>query len=251
MHAAERAELIVGAVRGRLVVTTEELARLCKASGETVRRDLLLLEEQGRLIRVHGGAAPLPDQIGVEPTFVERLAADPAKDAIGRAGASLIRPGDTVVFDVGTSALAVARAMPADFRGLVATCSLPVAAELAGRAEVLVAAGRVRAGDLAVSGASTVAYFDDLNADIAFLGSGGVDIERGVTDFHLDEIATRWAMMRRATRSYVLADAAKFGRIAPHRVCALDEITGLITDRSPHPELLAAAERAGATVIAA
>ncbi|GAA4057170.1 DeoR/GlpR family DNA-binding transcription regulator [Actinomadura miaoliensis] len=254
MLAAERHRRICAALRDKRVVRTEEFARMLGVSAETVRRDLVVLERRGSLVRVHGGATSTAGGFGEEASFAERSTTDrEAKVAIGRAAAALVRPGQTVIIDVGTTAVEVARALPQNHRGIVATCSLLAAAELAGRpgVEVLVSGGRLRAGDLACSGAHANGFFADLNADVAFLGSGGVDAAAGLTDFHLDEVAGRRVMIANTVRSYVLADARKLGRVAPHRVCGLDEIDGLITDETPPPTLRAAIEDAGGAVVVA
>ncbi|MGW7518972.1 DeoR/GlpR family DNA-binding transcription regulator [Streptomyces sp. NPDC054796] len=252
MLPAERHRRIRLTLARQRVVSTEELARSLEVSPETVRRDLVTLESQGVLVRVHGGATGPPPASGEEASFEERLdTARAAKEAIGAAAAGLVRPGQTVVIDIGTTALEVARALPADFHGTVATCSLLAAAELAGRprVEVLVSGGRLRAGDLACSSERARAFFADINADVAFLGSGGIEAERGLTDFHLDEIAPRRAIIAGAAASYVLADATKFGRVAPHRVCGLGELGGVITDAPPPKGLRSAVERAGGVLI--
>jgi DeoR/GlpR family transcriptional regulator of sugar metabolism len=252
MLPAERHARITDAVRSARVVSTEELAALTGASAETIRRDLMALELQGALKRVHGGATSALATSSEEAPFQERSSANQdAKAAIGRAAAELVRPGQTVILDVGTTALEVARALPGSFRGTVATCSLLVAAELAGRSgvEVLVSGGRVRVGDLACSNAQTAAFFADLHADVAFLGSGGVDATAGLTDFHLDEVATRRVILTNAVRSYVLVDSSKFGRVAPHHVCGLEALTGLVTDTRPGSPLARAVERAGGVIV--
>jgi DeoR/GlpR family transcriptional regulator of sugar metabolism len=135
----------------------------------------------------------------------------------------------------------------------VITPSLPVAVELADRPgiEVLVAGGRVRAGDLACSNAHAKAFFADVYADIAFLGSGGVDARTGLTDFHLDEVDIRRTIIANSSRSYILADSSKLGQVAPYRVCGLSEIDGLITDRTPPPSIAAAFEETGGVVLSA
>ncbi len=230
---AERHERIRRAVRDGRVVSTEKLAEHCRASPETIRRDLIALEKAGLIARVHGGAASTRT-VG-EPEYAERsTSASAAKAAIGRSAAGLIESAATVFFDVGTTVLAAARALPTSFRGTVATCSLVIATELAGRrgVELLVSGGRLRAGDLALANARTVEFFADLHADVALLGSGGVEPSAGLTDFHLDEVATRRMMLAHASRSYVLADSSKLNRIAPHRVCGLDAITAIVTDEA-------------------
>ena len=90
------------------------------------------------------------------------------------------------------------------------------------------AGGRVRGGDLAVSNAQTVEFFRDVHADVAFLGSGGVAPEAGLTDFYLDEVVTRRVILANAGAAYVLADASKLGKVAAHRVCGLDEVTAVV-----------------------
>ncbi|MBP2702308.1 DeoR/GlpR transcriptional regulator [Microbispora sp. RL4-1S] len=252
MLPAQRQQRILEALSRSGTVRTDDLARRLGVSRETARRDLALLERRALVVRVHGGAVAAPSGTGQESSYLERSTAQTdAKSVIAALAAGLVRPGQTVVIDVGTTAVHAARALPAAFRGVVATCSLLVAAELAGRAgvEVLVAGGRVRRGDLAVSNACTLGFFTDLRADVAFLGSGGVDARAGFTDHFLDEVATKRVIIANTERTYVLADATKHGRVAAHRVCGLDGVAGLITDAAPPPPLATALAEAGAEVV--
>ncbi|MGW3494828.1 DeoR/GlpR family DNA-binding transcription regulator [Streptomyces sp. NPDC001020] len=253
MLAAERHRKIAAEVARLKFVTTDDLTTLLGVSPETVRRDLALLERRGELSRVHGGATSRMAPVGEEASFSERtgtLAAE--KGSIGRAAAALIEPNQTVVIDVGTTALEVARALPADHVGVIATPSLLVAAEVSTRprVEVLVSGGRLRAGDLACSSAQTVEFFGNLRADAVFVGSGGI-APYGLTDFHLDEVATKRAMLANASHRYVLADSSKFGRTAAHRVCELNGFDTLITDKPCPDELRTALSRAGGSTIIA
>jgi DeoR family transcriptional regulator, fructose operon transcriptional repressor len=233
-------------------LSTEQLAQRLEVSAETIRRDLVQLDQQGRLQRVHGGAMNGMAVRQEEPPFAERAGvAAEAKRRIAQVASELVTPGQTVAFDIGTTALAVARALPGSFHGTVVTCSLLVAAELAGRAgvEVLVAGGRVRGGDLAVSNAQTVEFFRDVHADVAFLGSGGVAPEAGLTDFYVDEVVTRRVIIANSSAVYVLADASKLGKVAAHRVCGLDEVTAVVTDQRPPRSLAGAIREAGGRLL--
>ncbi|WP_432932532.1 DeoR/GlpR family DNA-binding transcription regulator [Microbispora sp. CA-135349] len=253
MLPAQRHQRITEALGRKGTVRTEDLAALLGVSHETVRRDLAFLERRALLVRVHGGATAAPSGTGEESSYLERSTSrSEAKAMIGELAARLLRPGQTVIIDVGTTAVHVARAVPPSFRGVVATCSLLVAAELAGRpgVEVLVAGGRVRRGDLAVSNAHTLAFFRDLRADVAFLGSGGMDAEAGLTDHFLDEVATKRVILATTARTYALADSAKHGRVAAYRVCGPEDLAGLVTDEEPPPPLVSALARAGTEVIA-
>ncbi|MGV9797885.1 DeoR/GlpR family DNA-binding transcription regulator [Mycobacterium sp. NPDC003449] len=254
MLPVERHEAIVEAVGTAQAVSTDELVRRLGVSAETVRRDLALLEERGALRRVHGGAAAVADRRVIEPSYTERtIIRHQAKAQLARVAVGQLQPGQTVVIDIGTTAAAVAQAIPRGFAGTVITPSLPVAVELADRPEieVLIAGGRVRAGDLACSNAKTKAFFADIYADIALLGSGGVDARAGLTDFHLDEIDVRRTIIANSARSYILADSSKLGQVAPYRVCELGAVDGLITDQNTDPAVAAAIEETGGVVLSA
>lgn len=254
MLPVERHDAIRAAVATAQAVSTDELVRQLGVSAETVRRDLAALEERGEIRRVHGGAAAVGSRLGVEPPVTERsMIQHQAKSELAGVAVTLLENGQTVVIDIGTSAVAVARAIPRGFVGTVITPSMAVAIELADRdtVEVLMAGGRVRGGDLACSSPFTKAFFADIYADIAFLGSGGVHADAGLTDFHIDEIDVRRTIIANSARSYVLADSSKLGQVAPYRVCPLSDIHGVITDESTDFAVAAAIGEAGGVVLSA
>ena len=125
MLAAQRRVEILQAVEAAGTLTTDELAQRLRVSGETIRRDLLLLDRERLVRRVHGGAMATPQMRREEPPYSVRAADSAAKHRIGQLAASLVNPGRTVVFDVGTTVLAAARALPANFSGVAVTCSCP------------------------------------------------------------------------------------------------------------------------------
>jgi DeoR/GlpR family transcriptional regulator of sugar metabolism len=96
-----------------------------------------------------------------------------------------------------------------------------------------------------------VSFFEGLFADCAFLGSGGVDAAAGLTDYHLDEIAVRKVQIAHSAQRFVLADSAKLGHVAVGRVCALDEITAVITDDDADERTVASLRTAGVEVLVA
>ena len=153
-------------------VSAEELARRFGVSLETIRRDLRGLRDRGLLERVYGGALSVRS---TEGDFATRSTLHAAgKLAIAQLAATLVEPEDTLVIDIGTTALEVARALPESFRGRVLTNSVPAAMALADREEIelLLCGGQVRHGDAACFGAQAEAFFADFYADKAFLGSG-------------------------------------------------------------------------------
>lgn len=237
LPSARRASLL-SELEGREVVPTDVLATKFGVSEETIRRDIAFLKGKGMLIRVHGGARRLAEPrvvTSVEPFDARWNGSPEIKSQIGALAARLLKNGDIIAIDAGTTALQVAIALPANFTGVVATPSLLVAAELAGRpgVEVLVSGGSVRAGDLTCSNARARAFFRDLHTDIVFLSSGGVSATEGLTDFYRDEVPVRQAMLNGSKRSYIVGESAKMEKVAPYHVCDLADVDGLLTDAPP------------------
>ncbi len=236
MLPTQRRQAILAQVRQHSAVSADDLAREFGVSVETIRRDLRRLGDKGLLDRVYGGATR-PAGRSSEGSFAARsVRRMTAKRAIARLAASVVEPGDTVIIDVGTTALEVARALPVTFEGRVLTNSVPVAMELSGRREIelLLCGGQVRHGDGA-----------------AFLGSGGVHPEAGLTDYYPAEVVVRRTVIEHTAASYVLADSSKLGVIAVHRVCPLDRVTAVLTDDEGEPGAHEALTSAGVTVLRA
>ena len=249
----ERRLQIVDQVRARPLVRADELARRFGVSIETVRRDLDALQRDGLVRRVYGGATGLVPHT-LEASFDQREALHvEAKRSIAQLAASLVGPADVLMLDVGTTVAELARALPADYRGRVLTNSLLVAAELGRRkgVEVEVAGGRLRGGDLACSGAHAEAFFSGWYADKAFLGSGGVHPDAGLTDYHPDEVSSRQVMLAHAAELYVLADSSKLGQVALRKVCDLDRVTAVITDDQARPKVVRQLEAKGVNLLVA
>lgn len=249
----ERRLIIIERVRSQSLVKPAELADELGVSIETIRRDLIALEEDGHVRRVYGGATRTAAR-AFEPTFEQRRAQHrERKVAIARLAASLIEPGDTLILDIGTTAAEVAAELPLTYRGIVLTNSLLVANALASRdtIEVIASGGRVRAGDLACFGPVSEAFFRDYFADKAFLGSGGVHVKMGLTDYYPDEIASRRVMLEHTAESFVLAESSKLGHVALGKVCDLSALSGVITDDGADERELKRLEEAGVTVMVA
>jgi DeoR family transcriptional regulator, fructose operon transcriptional repressor len=249
----ERRLVIMERVRSRALVKPAELADELGVSIETIRRDLVALEEEGLVRRVYGGATGTTAR-AFEPAFEKRLTQHrDRKMAIGRLAASLIGPGDTVILDIGTTVAELADVLPVSYRGIVLTNSLLVANALAGRdgIEVTISGGRVRSGDLACFGPVSEAFFRDYYADKAFMGSGGVHPDMGLTDYYPDEIASRRVILEHAAERYVVADSSKLGQVAFGKVCDLAALSAVITDDHADAADVARLEAAGLTVMVA
>jgi DeoR family transcriptional regulator, fructose operon transcriptional repressor len=244
----QRRQAILAEVRQSSAVSAEELARRYRVSLETIRRDLRSLRDEGLLERVYGGALSIRS---TEGSFAARSALNSDnKQSIGRLAASLVEPDDTIVIDVGTTALEVAKALPNTFRGRVLTNSVPAAMALADTEgiDLLICGGHIRRGDAACYGAYADGFFAEFYADKAFLGSGGVHADAGLTDYYPHEVTARRTIIAHSNASYVLADSSKLGAVAVHRVCPLSQVTAIITDPHASAETVSTLETAGCQI---
>lgn len=218
--------------RGR--VSTAEFARRFGVHEITIRRDLEALAGQGSAIRCYGGAVTAR-RITLEFALEKRRRSHAAeKRRIGAEAARRIQPGHTVLLDTGTTTLEVARALaarPVPCR--VATSSLLVAEALWERppVELLLVGGRVRPGSPDLVGPDAERMLEGIRADLAFVGSEGLDLVAG-NHAEDPEAARVTARMAAAARRVIcVADRSKLGRIGPVRCLALADLDELITDR--------------------
>ncbi len=245
-----RRDRIVDLVRERYRITVEELADLLTMSRETVRRDLTLLADSGRLRKVHGGAT-LPE-IHREGHFADRMtSAVRAKRAVAAAAAAIFPPGSTIFVDVGTTTLVFAEALSARADLTVVTNGVDIARKLASSGvKVFLVGGELKPGTGEVLGSMAVEQIGRFYASDVVLTVAGLN-DRGAMDYQLDEAQIARAMIDQARVLTVIADASKLGRDALFQVCPLEAIDRLVVDRAPHPELALALEAAGVTVIVA
>jgi len=232
-------------------VVAKDVSAALGLSEDTIRRDLRELAANGLLLRVHGGA--LPASSAVADLTGRRLIATGAKVAIGRAAAGMIRAGQVVILDGGTTTREVARHLAPDLRATVVTHSPTIAAELESHAgvEVLTIGGRLFKHSMVAVGAIAIEAIQRIRADVFFIGVTGVHAVEGLTTADAEEAAVKRALIGRSAETIVLASPEKLGAVSPYLIAPVAEITALITN----PEVADAAvqpfQRLGVRVIRA
>jgi DeoR/GlpR family transcriptional regulator of sugar metabolism len=245
MVPAQRRQRILQAVRTG-TAHVSELARAFDVSEMTVRRDLRALQDAGKLERVHGGAV---ETVPERPFAEIALEGQRAKARIGAAAAAMVQDGQTVMLDIGTTALQVARHL----RGreiTIITTNLAALDELRGDSaiEVVLPGGLVRRNYLSTVGVLAEDALRQLSADVAFLGTSGVDQDFSVWDTTMIEVPIKRAMIAAAARVVLLADAEKFSMNGVVRICGAQDLDQIITDAALPAGDRAAIEDAGIEV---
>jgi DeoR family fructose operon transcriptional repressor len=249
MYAEERQTDIVGRARtqGRVDVTV--LAEEFGVTTETVRRDLTVLERHGLLRRVHGGAIPV-ERLGFEPALATRDTVMVAeKERIAKAALAEVPEQGAILLDAGTTTGRLAEILPTERELTVVTNSVPIVMTLSHRANLtlLLLGGRVRRTTLAAVDAWALAALADTYVDVAFLGTNGISVERGLTTPDPAEAAVKRAMLAASRRGVVMADHSKIGADRLARFGSLEDIDMFVTDSGADPlvadELAAAGPR--------
>jgi DeoR family fructose operon transcriptional repressor len=228
--AALRHQLIIDLLGEHGQVSANALAERLGVTHETVRKDLLHLQERGLLRRVHGGAVPV-ESLAHEPLVGARTAHAEEKGRIAKAASQFVPDEGAVILDSGSTTAALAGAFPLSPDVLAITNSLPVAMALLGRAGTVVTlGGRVRTETQATVDEWALRHLEVVRADVAFLGANAFSIEHGLATPDQSEAAVKAGFVKSARLRVLLADHTKFGRESVFHYAALEEIDFLVTD---------------------
>jgi DeoR family transcriptional regulator, aga operon transcriptional repressor len=255
LPAAVRRERIVAIVEEQGFARVTDLSDRFGISEVTTRADLDALAKAFVVQRIHGGAIATSHLSTLEQPFEQTsLTAADQKRAIGTAAAALVRSGQAIVLDVGTTTAAIATALIArtDLQDVVIiTNALNIAISLESaipRFTVIVTGGTLRPLQHSLVDPLAGAVIEHIHADIAFVGCSGVDVKAGVTNINLPEADVKRRMIAAAARSIVVADGSKLGIAHHSRVVPVSDVDALITSSDADPRVVAKLELAGLSV---
>lgn len=240
-------------VRERGQMTVADLVTRFGVSRDTIRRDLDVLERRGLLVRTHGGAIPSDSLVMREVSLTQRMDAHAAaKTRIGRAASLLIRDGETLIVNGGSTTYYFAAELGDRRELMVVTNNLRIPPALPERAmrAVYVLGGTYWSSPQVTIGPIGFASTARISADTAVIGVTGVSAD-GFSIARLEEAAVSASMIEVARRTVILADSSKFQVAAFAHVTGFAEVQHLVTDAAPPPEIAAALEQAGVQVLVA
>ncbi len=230
---AERHQYILKKLQKEQYINVIDLCKELNVSSVTIRKDLKLLEDKNLLYKIHGGATVSnPYTIDRSVNEKEKLQAN-EKARIGQAAAGLVQENDSIIIASGTSVLAFARSLPVNIPVTVITAALNVAMELSRHpnAEVVQLGGMLRKSSTSVMGPYSEAILKDFFCSKLFLGVDGIDLEFGLTTTNMMEAHLNRQMISVAQKTIVLTDSTKFGKRGFGKICNIDEIDHIITDK--------------------
>ena len=227
-----------------------DLCIVLKVSAVTIRKDLKLLEGKGLLFRTHGGAS-LKNPYANERSVIEKEKMSIIeKTGIANAASTHIVNNDSIIIGSGTSVQALAKALDPEKSLTVVTSSLNVSLELNKNKniKVLQLGGFIRQSSFSVIGDYAIQIFKDMSCSKLFIGVDGIDLEYGITTSNLDEARLNQKMIESANKLIVLADSSKFGKRSFGKICPLNKVDLIITDKDISQQMLKKLENKGVGV---
>lgn len=234
MSSLERQQQIIEIINAKGYESVINLCKALKVSAVTIRKDLKFLEKNNQLFRTHGGASNTnPFTIDRSVNEKEGLQREEKRE-IARKAAEYIENNDSIIVASGTTMLALAREISPKQKLTVITSALQVAGELVNHMDIdiLQLGGMVRKSSSSVVGSYAEVMLKDFFCTKLFLGVDGIDFEFGITTSNSMEAELNKRMINMAQKVIVLADHTKFGKRGFSKICGLDEIDEIITDKN-------------------
>jgi DeoR/GlpR family transcriptional regulator of sugar metabolism len=244
----ERLQKILVRLQQDQKVLLPTLSAELNVSEDTVRRDIRELSTQGLLKMVRGGAvphAPGPQDFRERVNFASEDKQLIAKKAVG-----MLKDGQVIIFDGGTSALAVASLLPKSLRVTIVTNSFPIADILQDHphAEVLFAGGRLLKNSVITTGIDTIRFYQNVRADICFLGVCSIHLQLGLTGHYYEECEVKKTMVAASGHVVALSTPDKVNTAESFYICPATAVHTIITS-APEDEKLVPFREAGMTVV--
>jgi len=236
-------------VRQHGSVQVTSLAKRFGVSMQTVRKDLRFLSDRGVMSRAYGGgidSKAVGGPAAEAPYEAKRTSHLEEKRRIGQRAAAMVKAGDTIVIDSGTTGIQLAEALP-NIDVTVVTNDFGVLSSLAPKSNIniVMLGGELRRKSMSFYGGLTVEALNAMHVDKLFLGVDGFDLERGITTHFEPEAMLNRKMVENAGMIIAITDSSKFGKVCLHRIMTVAELDTMITDRDAPEEITQAIQQLG------
>jgi DeoR family transcriptional regulator of aga operon len=251
MLSEERHREIVTLVERDGHVMVRDLGRRFRTSLITIRKDLEHLHHRGLLHRAHGGALRIEATALRDPALREKERLHPKeKMRIALAAARMVRPGQVIILDSGTTSMAVSRAVRQIRNLTIITNAVNIAAELAGTdVEVILTGGTLRKNSFSLVGPLAEDSLRHVSADLLFLAVDGFDVPYGLTTPNQLEARVNRVMIESAKTTVVVCDSSKFGKRSLSLIAPISAVAHTITDGNVSSKDLRGLRKAGVRVV--
>jgi|SRR5476649_782606 len=237
----ERRDFIYRYVHENQIASINVLAELMSVSHMTIRRDIQVLEEEGKVLGVSGGVK-LNEALRQELSYSDKAELhNRSKRLLGKYAAGCVEDGLVVYLDAGTTTFEIARYLAERFNLTVITNDFAITQYLMNKPQINLfhTGGKIDKRNYSSVGISAAAFLRTLNVDLAFISSSSWDIVHGISTPYEEKAIVKQAVISVSSRSILITDSSKYGKYGLYNICQLSNIDEIITD-----SLLAANEQA-------
>lgn len=240
MEKTKRHQIILNEVHIHNRVLLTDLAGILNVSMDTVRRDIKALDSLNKLKKVHGGA--VSNGFNIYTDRAREIYEHDSKAIIAQKGISLLSKGDVVLISGGSTNLGFVKLLPRKLDLTFFTPSLPMAIELlnntSNKYEVIFVGGKLSRGSQLATGGSSIDILSEITADICFLGTGYLDIEKGITGVDWEIVQMKKAMIKASKKLVSLTISEKLNTSNRYKICDIRSLDALVTELDPNSPIL-------------
>ncbi|MBC8954589.1 DeoR/GlpR family DNA-binding transcription regulator [Xenorhabdus sp. PB62.4] len=232
MSPPERRNFIYRHLHEHRTVSISELVELLNVSHMTVRRDIRILEDEGKVISITGGVQ-LNDALRQELPWNEKaLINHRYKRALGKYAASLVKDGQVVYLDAGTTTFEIAQILAERFNLTIVTNDFSITHYLMNKPQLNLfhTGGQVDKRNYSCVGNTAAMVLRTLNVDIAFISTSSWDLEHGISTPHEEKVFVKQMLLEIARRKILISDSSKYGKYGMFRVCPLSDLNDIVCD---------------------
>jgi len=246
----QRRELILKHLRREGVLSFNQLSALLEVSHMTIRRDVSVLEQEGRAVSVPGGAK-IASRLLVEPSHEEKALVDSSeKSAMAAIAAAMIKPTMTVYLDAGTTMLAMVPLIATVPDLTVVTNDVAIVRALMDHptTDLIFIGGRVDKANQSTVGRLAAAMLRELVVDISFISTSSWDLKRGVTTPAESKVDVKQAALANSSTSVLVAASSKYGTFGKYKALDIADFDVIISDSSLSDDAVTGMSALGVTV---
>lgn len=252
MYPIERQRKIIELLEEKGMMKLSSLSNVLDVSMETIRRDVQILVDQGEVTKFYGGIKLVKNN-KIESLLSTRLKENTAqKMKIARCCASFVEDGDAIFIDSGTTTFHITKYIKHYKQLTVITNSLPIVLELMNtEINVIIIGGKLRQSEKSITAYDFLFNFERLNITKAFICTSGISVDKGISDYNVEEVQTRRQIINLTKKVFVAADHSKLNRDVTVKVCDLNEINYIVTDMALDKDDVEKYEEQGVQIITA
>lgn len=250
MYEIRRAEILKYLKRNKNI-TVKALSEYLQVSEMTIRRDLSKLETEGIVKRIFGGVSIATDQIISQALPVRATNMPAAKRRMAKLAEKLVQDGDSVLLDSGTTILELSKLLIKKQIKIITSSLLIAENACNSSATIHVSGGILDSKYRTLIGNTAIKFYENINCTYAFVGCGGVSLDRGITEFTEEAAAQKQAMITHSRTGVLMVDNTKFETVQMFKAAMLEDIDIVITDEKPSSEYLKFFDRNGIELLVA